>query len=136
MWKQVSLYHKYKKIVKFNKICFPNPKDIQYVVLLPWTEKFNLLQDLRNFFKKQASINDFIMLCKKNKFCVLYSTLFTKKEIKKFNGITRKVSHETCVEILNDVYELYPDVVIVSSNQKGFRAKVITPNHFMKVVLK
>jgi hypothetical protein len=136
MWKEASRYSRYKKIVKFNKICFSKPNDVRYIVLIPWTENFHLLQDLKNFFKRQCSLDDFIMLCKKNKFCVLYSTIFTKKEIKKFNGIAGKVSHGICVEILNEIHESYPHVVVVSSTPKDFRASVVTPHHFKKVILK
>lgn len=126
-------YPQFKQVLRFNRKCGPKFK---YIVFLPWTDGFNLLNDLRYRLKKQSyDFLNLIRYCKQYEFRVLYSTLFTKKEVIRYGRIANKTSRSVFTEILNEMYGVDSEFIVVGFKEKGLLAKTMTFEHFRQVVL-
>lgn len=125
-------FYKWKNVKLLNNLILENDSDIQYILIIPKTINFELLNDLNRTFKRKFEIPEYMDLFQKSKCYILYLTLFTLKEKNELGPIADDVSLKIVVRHLLKILEkTKSNVQIIGPNHLNQTFKVISYDTFI-----
>lgn len=129
----LSNFYNWSNITRLNRLITQNVFDIKYILTIPKTVDFHLLNDLNQTFKRVFEIEEYMDILQKSKCQIIYLTLFTIKEKNKLGPIADEVSFKLIVKHLQQILKKAPcDVQIVGPNYLKPMFRVISYDTFLE----
>lgn len=126
----LSNFSKWNALIEFNKIV--NEKTAKYIILIPTSNQFLLLEDLQLLFKRKYQMFQFIQLFKRLECYLVYFTVFTRKQRRLMGPIAEETSSKICTILLNKLLKkMNPNIQIVGPPYLKQKFKLITFEQFI-----
>lgn len=126
-------FYKWKYVRRLNKHIIKNNSDIKYILVIPNTISFQLLNDLNRTFKRSFNMSQYIELLSKFKCYTIYLTLFTLKEKNRLGIIADDISKKI---VLNSIQKflksLKLSVPIIGPSYLCSKFKVLSYDYLLR----
>lgn len=96
-------FYNWKKVNQLNRLIIKNDSELKYILVIPKTINFDLLNDLNRTFKRKFEIEDYMNLFQESKCSIIYLTLFTLKEENELGPIAVETSFKIVSSYLHKI---------------------------------
>lgn len=112
-------FSNWKNVNQLNRLLIKNESDMKYVLIIPKTINFDLLDDLNRTFKRKFEIEDYMNMFQQSKCIIIYLTLFTLQEKNKLGPVADDVSYKIVTRYLHKILK-----------KTKTNVQIIGPNYF------
>lgn len=96
-------FYNWKKVNQLNRLIIKKDSEMKYILIIPKTINFDLLNDLNRTFKRKFDIEDYMNLFQESKCSIIYLTLFTLKEENELGPIAADASFKIVGRHLHNI---------------------------------
>lgn len=126
-------FYKWRNVNKLNRLLLKNDSEMKYILIIPKTINFELLNDLNRTFKRKWEIEDYMNLFQESKCYLLYFTLFTLKEKNEIGPIADNVCFQIISRHLHKILKkTQSNVQIVGPNYLKHTFEILSYDTFIE----
>lgn len=129
-------YRYWRNVNQLNNMIIKNKSNIKYILIIPSTINFQLLNDLNTTFKRKIDMVEYFQQFKKLGCYILYLTLFTLKQKNTLGPIANDISTKIVIIYLKKFLKsLNSNVQIVGPNWLKHKLNIMSYDAFLDIMI-